>query len=171
MIKTGNTIVIASLAIIFLMSVCEKEARKHEHQEITGELVSHSECKSNKSAEITSGEKDFSKVIFLYKSSEQKLKLSHINAGFNCCPGGISCKINYNSDTINIIESEEKASCNCDCLFDLEIEVEGIEAKTYFLNFDEPYVDDQAKLQFSVNLAYSDSGSFTVNRSMYPWME
>lgn len=171
MIKTGNTIVFVSLAMIFLLSVCEEEVRKHELQEIAGGLISHSDCKSYKPEKTTAGEKDFTSVTYSFQPTDNKLKLNHINAGFNCCPGEISCDISFQNDTINIIEKELEHSCKCDCLFDLEIEIEGIEAKTYHLNFVEPYVGDQPKLQFIINLSDSINGSFTVSRDQYPWVD
>jgi len=94
MIKTGNFIVIASLAIIFLLSVCEDETRKYElNTDLTGKLISYSECKSNKSVSEKSGNKDFSSINYKYFPLSGILRINHVNAGFNCCPDSIYCTI------------------------------------------------------------------------------
>ena len=68
-----------------------------------------------------------------------------------------------------IEEKEEAAQCDCNCLYDLEIEIEGVEEQSYQINVFEPYALDQAKLSFSIDLKSEPSGSFSVIRKIYPW--
>jgi hypothetical protein len=97
------------------------------------------------------------------------LIFKHINAGFNCCPEGFYCNVSLKNDTIVIEEFENSSLCDCNCLFDLDIEVKGVETKTYQIKFIEPYCGDQAKLEFPVNLAVLKDGIFCVTRTRYPW--
>jgi hypothetical protein len=97
------------------------------------------------------------------------LTINHINAGFNCCPGNISCTNIINNDTIVISEKEESALCDCNCLFDLEIEISGLENKKYFLKFEEPYLHNQDELFFELNLSNQTNGTHCVERLQYPW--
>jgi hypothetical protein len=139
--------------------------------ELNGKLVNHSSCKFDKSAGNQTGEYNYSAASYSYQPLNKKLKVTHYNAGFNCCPDSIYCEVNLINDTIHVIEYEESAQCNCDCLFDLNIEVSGVEAKSYFVKFTEPYLGDQTKLEFSVNFASDTTGLYSVTRTSYPWQE
>ncbi len=138
----------------------------------SGVLVSHSPCKSEKLAGTDSGIPDTSSCIeYSYNTTTHELSLTHINAGFNCCPGELSCIVSLSGDTIIIHEYEEAPLCDCNCLYDLEIEIDNVNEAGYQVKFIEPYVGDQAKLEFAIDLTNETSGSFCVVRTQYPWME
>jgi hypothetical protein len=139
--------------------------------EISGELVSHTDCKGFASAKqtsmkISSGE---SCVEYTFDSETGKLSIKHINAAFNCCPEDISCTISTVNDTIFIRETEVDGLCNCLCLFDLDIELEGLLPTSYYAKFEEPYLDKDEKLEFEINLQDKPSGSYCTTREEYPW--
>jgi hypothetical protein len=54
-------------------------------------------------------------------------------------------------------------------LFDLDIEVNGIESKEYFVKIIEPYSGEQDKLYFGIDLGANINGSYCVTRNSYPW--
>jgi hypothetical protein len=137
---------------------------------INGELLSHSDCKSSKSASLSGETPDtLSCVHYTFNASENTLSVSHINAAFNCCPGEIKCDFSIDNDTIIIEESERTAQCSCDCLFDLEMEITGVESGDYIIKVVELYAGEEDKLIFEINLDDEDEGSFCVTRKQYPW--
>jgi hypothetical protein len=51
------------------------------------------------------------------------LRLKHVDAGFNCCPGTISADIDIDGREILITERESSSLCDCNCLFDVNYEI------------------------------------------------
>jgi len=160
--------VLAGFGIIILVFSCKKDDNKQLL--LTGTLVTYSECKSSKSANlITETPDSLSCVDYSFDVSNNKLSIKHINAGFNCCPDSLYCEVTLSNDSIIIQEFEKIAQCNCNCLFDLEIEINGVETKKYQLIFIEPYSGDQEKIIFGLDLTKDDEGSYCVVRKQYPW--
>lgn len=155
--------------ISFSLQRCDKEDPIQSI--LTGKLTSHSDCKSGrKSAETTKGIPDtLSCVNYSYDSLSNKLTLKHINAGFNCCPEKLYCEVTASKDTIIISEFETSSLCDCDCLYDLEFVLSGVDEKSYYIRFVEPYCGDQEKLIFDADLSENKTGSFCVKRNRYPW--
>ncbi|MFO7657896.1 MAG: hypothetical protein R6W78_12595 [Bacteroidales bacterium] len=168
--KTHFLLLAVILLAICCVIGCEKET--HGKASLSAELVSHTGCK-NKKTTVTGSEipDTLSCVEYNYDVSEKKLKLKHINAGFNCCPGELSCSVNVVGDTMIIGETEEEGSCDCLCLYDLDVEVSGIEAKAFVIKFIEPYWQEKEKLIFNVDLGSQSSGSYCMVRKQYPWIE
>ena len=158
------------LAIMFCVITCENE--NQTNQTFSGKMISHSACKSKKSTTIDSDTPDtLSCVEYNYEASTGKLILKHINAGFNCCPQEINGTVTLNNDTIIIEEKESGGFCDCECLFDLDFEVTGLEAKTYVVRFIEPLWNRPDKLIFNVDLSVLTSDSYCMVRKNYPWIE
>ncbi|NIM15820.1 MAG: hypothetical protein GTO45_27835 [Candidatus Aminicenantes bacterium] len=101
-----------------------------------------------------------------------KLILRHINAGFNCCPGEITATIEFNGNLVIITEAEAEQACRCNCLFDLDFEINNLSPGQYTIRIIEPYVEtgDQV-LEITVNLSSATSGSFCLPRNYYPWVQ
>lgn len=98
------------------------------------------------------------------------LRLKHVNAGFNCCPGTISADIEIASGRIFIRESESSSLCDCNCLFDLDYEVVLLAPGLYRIEVVGPYQPSgDPPLEFLADLTGPSSGSFCVKRSRYPW--
>ncbi len=154
------------LISLFLIS-CEKD---NPEGAISCKIVNHTNCKNLKSSiKEDDYDSNISCISYSYDSQNKKLTLKHINAGFNCCPDSLYCSIVLSSDLIVIKEFEKKALCNCTCLYDLDIEITGIELKKYIIKIDEPYCGNQPKLIFEADLAANGTGEFCVNRDEYPW--
>lgn len=151
---------ILSVAFMVAVFACEKEVIQPD---ISGELLSHSKCKSYAGNE--------SIVTYYYDDSTGALNLMHINAGFNCCPDSLHCIVEYDNDTIFILEREkrkpEMALCKCYCLMDIEIVLTGVLKKSYILKFDELYAEDN--IEFNIDLPNTSSGTYVVERNYYPW--
>jgi hypothetical protein len=156
--------VLASLICGLLIIRCESE-----NETIKGKIISSSDCKGFKSASSGVIQDTLSCIYYKFEETTNKLSLTHVNAGFNCCPGELSCTVALNGDTIIIRESEESSLCDCDCLYDLEIEVSGIIAGTYHIKIIEPYCGDQEKLIFQVSFPEEPEGSRCATRKQYPW--
>jgi hypothetical protein len=134
--------------------------------------VSHSDCKNfnlKSTAESCDFGSDSSCVCYSYNIHDKKLILNHINAAFNCCPGKIYCDVQIKGDTISLKEKEEKAICDCDCLYDVDIIVPEIEKKRYVIDLHEPYCRDQERILFEIDLTQIETGVFCVERTLYPW--
>lgn len=153
------------LFISLLFASCEREGHH-----VTASVIDHSDCKGLKSG---SGEEPvpdtLSCISYSYDSSSKTMSLTHINAGFNCCPGKLICNIDIIGDTLVIYENEASTGCNCDCLYDLEISVEMLESKRYTVKIVEPYCGSQQKLIFEASLPDDPAGSFCAVRKQYPW--
>ncbi len=162
-----SAIVIACALLLYV--ACENNP-KHDPSISGGGLVSNTDCKFDKAVSTVSEKPDsISCVEYSFNSETGKLSLKHINAGFNCCPGELSCDVSLSGDTIIIAESEQAPMCNCNCLFDLDIVVNDVSAASYHVKFIEPYAGEQEKLEFSIDLSDETEGSFCVTRTQYPW--
>jgi hypothetical protein len=102
---------------------------------------------------------------------EDVLLLTHVNAGFNCCPE-ITADITIVDNIITIEEIEISGDCDCLCLFDVYYEIINLEPGEYTILVVEPYLhEDEEILEFTVDLSSSTSGSYCVDRYHYPWGE
>jgi hypothetical protein len=163
--KKANFILLSALIFGISLLRCE-----NEDLNISANVTNDPKCKSSKSAGITEDIPDtLSCIGYSYKALEKKLYLKHANAGFNCCPGKLSCFAEMKGDTIIIKESEESALCNCDCLYDLEIEITGLPAGQYVIKVIEPYSGAQQKIIFPVSFTEDTQSVFCVKRKLYPW--
>ena len=170
--KTTTKYLILLFAFFFMAS-CEKTNDESlPKEEIQGGLIKHSDCKSfsnEKSSEVAA---DVSQADYFYDTLTNNLTLNHLNAGFNCCPSKLSCDFSIMNDTIFIEEKEEfnnDLACSCNCLYDLEILITGVEAKKYIVKFIEPRYSGDEKLIFEIDLTENKEGSYSVNRDSYPW--
>ena len=154
--------------LILLMIGCETVIENQP--EISGKVINYSDCKSLKSGENISDISDsLSCVNYVYNQNDKKLLLTHINSGFNCCPENIYCSVSIKNDTITVQEYEAAALCDCNCLYDLDIEIDGIINKEYHIKFVEPYVYNQEEIIFSIDIEANNEGSYCVTRKQYPW--
>lgn len=167
--KTKLSYMIMALTLGLLLYQCEKE--KQTETLLSGKLLDYSDCKDfTKSATNAVTIADtLSCMQYQYDVEKRLLKVKHVNTGFNCCPGELYCSFSMISDTIVIKESEKSPMCNCNCLFDLDIEIAGVDARKYQLKVVEPYAVEMEKLLFEINLALEPEGSFCVTRKTYPW--
>lgn len=137
-----------------------------------GRLVSRTDCKSfgapdsGPATAPTSGQEC---VEYDY-DGRSVLRLRHINAGFNCCPGTIAADIDVSAGRILIKERESSSLCDCDCLYDIGYEIAGLTPGTYRLTVVGPYQPEgDPPLEFVADLSGAASGTFCVERTHYPW--
>ena len=130
-------IIISIILLIVLICSCNKE--ENNHIPVTGFLSDHTGCKN-----IIRGEKDSaystneSCIKYSFDAGLNKLLIKHINAGFNCCPDSLYCTVSFKNDTICIEEFEKAALCRCNCLYDLDVELDGILSKKYYIKIQFP---------------------------------
>ena len=120
--KLTYSLLTVSLIGLMIFS-CEKNNDNDKQLKITGQLISNSTCKNGlkSSSQNVETPDSLSCVDYSFDKEKNKLTLKHINAGFNCCPDSLYCKIELKSDTILIQEFEKVADCRCNCLYDLDI--------------------------------------------------
>lgn len=156
--------------IIVVISVGCKETNTNNTTIPTlpnGNLVDHTNCKSTI---LDSVPNNNDCIEYSYDIGTKILKLKHINAAFNCCPGEITSNITFDKDAITISEKEKTADCLCDCLFDINYQLNGIEPTDYVLTVVEPYCPKvEEKLLVNLNLKEKSSGRICVQRYSYPW--
>jgi len=159
-----------SLIALVIFS-CEKNNDNDMKQIVTGQLVGNSTCKKflKSSSQIVVTPDTLSCVVYSFDKEKNKLTLKHINAGFNCCPDSLYCKIELKGDTILIQEFEKTAQCDCNCLYDLDIDINGVDLKKYQVKFVEPYAIGQNKIEFEIDLLKVTNGTYCVFRKLYPW--
>lgn len=167
--KTILKAILFFVTLLLLMIGC-KDQNGPAESKITGSITNSSECKNFISGDQRFAEADtFSCVHYLYDDVTHKLIMNHNNAGFNCCPLKINCEIVTIGDTIIINEFEKEQGCNCECLFDLDIELQGIDQNKYQVRFEEPYTEGQAEIFFEMDLTSNNEGEFCAVRKGYPW--
>jgi hypothetical protein len=159
--------VLAGLILMVFVTGCETT----KELVLSGSLVLHSECKSGARAanQIADKPDSLSCIEYYFDASSNKLNLNHINAGFNCCPDSLYCNITSSKDTIIIQEFEESFLCNCNCLYDLQIEVNGVKEGKYQIKFIEPYAGGMEPIVFEIDLKKETEGGFCIVRKSYPW--
>ena len=160
------------LATVFLLIVGCDDNKDPVGSGISGSVVNNSDCKNFKSDYLKFNTVDtFTCAHYIYNTSDHELILNHINSGFNCCPAGLYCKVSTHNDTIIIKEFENDQGCDCNCLFDLDIKLQGVEQNKYTVKFIEPYAVGQEELVFEMDLTSINEGEFCVIRKGYPWGE
>lgn len=152
---------------------CQGSGDSANESTVSGKVISNSECKKHaatNSQSLIEDDHRISSIEYSYNPSTKILSISHINAGFNCCPGKLSCNAKLTGSTITITESEEKSLYDCLCLYDLNIEIAGVELQKYSIVTIEPYVGNLPKLNFDIDLTKTTFGTYKVVRDSYPWM-
>jgi hypothetical protein len=169
--KTSINSILVFFFIGLIVISCEKENAKNKQLNLTGQLISNSTCKNGlKSTSATNITPDsLSCIDYSFDNLSNKLIIKHINAGFNCCPDSLYCNISLKNDTIVIQEFEAAALCDCNCLYDLDIEINGVDSKKYQIKLIEPYLSEQSEIIFEIDLTKNMNGSFCVTRKQYPW--
>jgi hypothetical protein len=167
--KTTSYIILIIFTLSLLSSGCNKK-KDITYPGVSGTLTNHPECKSLRSPDLFLDIPDTITCIdYTYDDSTHKVIMKHLNAGFNCCPGIISCSVTSSHDTIFIRESEQYQQCNCECLFDLDIVLAGVYKNKYKVVFIEPYTEGQKQIIFEMDLTHVIAGEECFIRKQYPW--
>jgi hypothetical protein len=166
-----RSFITAALVAVSLCTVgCEEEneAPIIADPQMTGSLVRVDGCKSSFTKE--SMQSDRSCMLFTYDATKQQLKLTHVNAAFNCCPEKIAANVSVKDGVIHIVESETGPNCRCNCLFDLYMVVENVPAASFVIKVDEPLLGEgEARMEFTVDFSKVTQGENCLPRNFYPW--
>ncbi|HAQ17803.1 MAG TPA: hypothetical protein DCR40_01065 [Prolixibacteraceae bacterium] len=162
--------ILSFLFLLGLLSSCISETENPAEMDLMIRLMGNPQCNGLKSAGTTVRTPPSQSCIeYAYDRDNRKLILKHLNAGFNCCPESLWCTVTFRNDTIIIQEFEKHLGCKCNCLYDLDMEVEGLEPGKYHLRLIEPYLGTQQALVGLLDLRSQKQGSFCASRSIYPW--
>ena len=164
---------LAAIALLLVAFGCENDTDDTEKEKplvVSGKLVNHTGCKVLPNDPSSYSFDSLSCAEYSYDGATHKLLIKHVNAGFNCAPGDLSVTVNVSNDTLIIQEFESSYFANCNCLFDLNIEIEGIDAKPYQIKFIELYCGNQEQLIFGVDFSSQTEGTYCVTRVEYPWL-
>ncbi len=168
--KKKHFFIFITLLFYFVLNSCEIR----EQGNVSATVSNQTACKYKKTQPTESiGISDtLSCVEWKYSASTQKLKLTHKNTVFNCCPGDLYCVVNLLNDTLYLQEHESASSCDCICLFDLNIDIDEIDQKKYEIRFvNETYCSGYPALNFEIDLTQKPEGSHCVTRKGYPYGE
>jgi hypothetical protein len=158
------------LIFLFIFAGCSSDSETPRELNLSIDLIGTPVCNHTKSASMP-----------IYRSSSQScaeysfdettkvLSVKHLNTAFNCCPESLYCQVSFRNDTIFIQEMEKSMNCKCNCLYDFEMQVKGLESGKYHLKIAEPYSGNQEKIGFGIDLKKQKTGSFCVSRTQYPW--
>jgi hypothetical protein len=103
-------------------------------------------------------------------TKEGALKITHLGAGFNCCPGDIYADITITGGEILIDEKEKEHACRCLCLFTIDYEVTNLKPGKYKIRVIEHYVTEADEpLVCTIDLTAGSSGKCCVERQHHPW--
>jgi hypothetical protein len=154
--------------LLLLLISCHKH-NEPVNQTPTIEITAMSDCKNyGMQKALIDTTADYDCIEYVYQPTGI-LTMHHINAGFNCCPE-IDTDIEVEGDVIMITEIETSGQCQCNCLFDLDLEVRDIAPGEYLIRVVEPYaIQSDEELSFTVDLADNPAGVFCVERTHYPW--
>jgi hypothetical protein len=168
--KIAYSFLIVSFIGLMLIR-CEKKDDDDTELVLTGQLIANSTCKSDLKSSSQDGDTpdSISSVEYSFDEEQNILTLKHINASFNCCPDCLYCTVELKGDTILIEEFEQNPLCYCNCLYDLDIEVTGVDSKIYQVEFVEPYASGLTQLLFEIDLMNDSTGIYSVIRDQYPW--
>ncbi len=133
-----------------------------------GNVTHYSECKSNSGLYKSTSFSNLTSVIYNYNGSN-KLLITHINAGFNCCPGTISADIKLQGNNIVVTEKESASGCRCLCLYDVDMEANNITPGNYNIIFIEPHAEQGPPIEFDANLTAAKTDTLYFSRNYYPW--
>lgn len=169
--KPSINLLFLTFMSIVLISGCEKDEPNDEESLILkGNVINNTGCKSIQLESDPNYTPDtLSCIEYSFDSENKILSISHYNAGFNCGTNEVSCEVSLINDTLSIQEVEHGLGANCYCLFDVEIELSGVEQKKYQfkLNEDHAYVDE--KIAFEIDLTTNITGTYCSTRKHYPW--
>ncbi len=171
-IATGVCVTFVSMALLFAAGCGDTDNGVTNTQTgtPTGNLISSTGCKYL----------DVDRTLDVYPVTSDcimhrwdglgTLRITHVNAGFNCCPGDLSATISVEDGLILIVEAESEASCHCLCLYDVEYEITDLTPGEYTIRFVELYTDETDEvLEVTVNLYTQPSGVNCLDRDYYPW--
>ena len=137
-----------------------------------GSLVDMNGCKQFTATAATAVEFTEEQSCLVWDYSNEgfgTLTLTHINAGFNCCPT-LDVSVDVENGTITLHEVETLGECFCLCLFDLEYEITFLPPGNYRIVAEEPYVGPHEEpLDTYIDLTATPSGTHCVERTEYPW--
>lgn len=164
---------------IFLTQSCTNKTEKDPvctdpfAFEKAGRLINHTECKNTGGIIETFTSKTDECITFIYYANYNILQLSHINAGFNCCPKKISASYKFTNDTVKIFEKQAEAGCKCECLYDVNYELRNLSPGVYHIEIFGPLTDGKNKpqLAFDIDIVKHADSTFCMYRGFYPWME
>ncbi len=181
--KKNNLIIVAvivfSALFLFTLSGCDSSDPAGES---TGGVTAFSDCGGYPDPGMLlkafnfdgDFERECDKTYLFYELRGNKLLLKRLNCGFNCCPGTLLADITVSGNVINIVEKEDDGAmkCHCNCLFDMEIEIENVSPMTYTLKISEPLAPEtNDPIEITLNLATAPTGSAEFYRGYYPWCE
>lgn len=152
--------VILCLTVLLSSVHCGIELGNHEHP---GNIVTgNSGCKDNAlgAAAISGGQTYIESVHYSYEGTT--LFLKHINTSFNCCPEHITATTTVTTGMITIEEREDSSNCDCICLYDLNMQIDNVEAGQYGVRISKPQIPAFPAIEFTMDLHTQPSGTYDI---------
>lgn len=142
---------IAIISVILFYSVGCKKSESSTPDPV-GVYTGYSGCNSLQDA--TFDDRPVKECIGYQYNGSGTLSLGHYNALFNCCPGEVQAIIEIKGNTIFITESQLEAACRCNCHYDLDFQISGIQSGQYTIQIT---CEDGRSLSYSITLTSGES--------------
>ncbi|UCC45079.1 MAG: hypothetical protein JSU65_03940, partial [Candidatus Zixiibacteriota bacterium] len=139
----------------------------------SGGVIDHSSCKSIPLGDPAVDTTDEWGCVEWSYDGSSVLSLTHVNAGFNCCPI-IAADLRFEGDTIIVeeLDSLDNGGCACLCLFDVDYEINSLPPGQYRILVIEPYLPTgDPPLDFWIDLSSTPAGIHCESRTEYPWAQ
>ena len=161
---------LVAVVIVMVASGCDRNnCTGSDSTGPIGRLVHSTGCKSWELEAATGSVTSDQDCIKWQMADRSRLRFTHVNAGFNCCPE-FDAATYVSGDTIFVVEHEIVGLCDCNCLFDLDYEIRDLEPGIYRVIVTEEYLSEEDEpLDFIMDLLTTPSGSHCVGRDHYPW--
>lgn len=132
-----------------------KDIKIHD-LELNGVLLNYSGCKEDSSSTFKNNNQQDPQECIVFDYNGSVLKLKHVNAYLNCCPGEITADFRFVNQSITITEKEEKIGCLCNCYYDIDYVIGNISAKVYIISIKK---GDEIAFECSIDLASCSHGT------------
>ena len=129
-----------------------------ENLDPSGALLSYAGCKGEASSTfqgpdgVNQGE---TQECIAFEYAGNTLKLKHVNAYLNCCPGEITADIHFQGQSIVITEKEAELGCFCTCYYDIDYQINNIGIGAYTISIQHA---NEVKFQCTIDLATNSQG-------------
>lgn len=135
------------------------------NQEDPGNIITgNSGCKANAlGAAAINGTLPYTESVH-YTYDGTMLFLTHMNTAFNCCPESITATTTVMTGMITIEEKENLSTkvCSCECLYDLDMQVDNVAAGQYGVKITKPQRPTLLPIEFILDLHTQTSGTYEV---------
>jgi len=166
--KRFLTLSVVSLAMMLAVGCSNDDAGSEEQSPIEqqGEPKNYS-VSGCKSRSATRTDSPFGEESVEYQNSEKVgyLRISHINALFNCEPGQILTDVSFQDGLFVVVEKEEQSMANCICPYDLAYDIGPLsDGKEYTVSIRRERTEGSEVVKFNFTYSPNVRGQISIRK-------